>query len=191
MAIENDQQLGDAVGRAGELLQDIQNYCGRENRVGARVRFPRGFLQTAVEYRRQLPRLQQPGLAQNISYALMTADLLAWLAIRTDLTGQAFEMVVKEGICIIGAICESLTVRRGVRGLGSNSSFSKRINRLVEIGVISTDTQLELDWVWGMRNREHLAHLVDTDYNQYTRADFNRARDAYLRLRDDLKVRYP
>ena len=190
MPIESDEQLRTAVFEAGVLLQDIQDYCERENVVQARVRFPRRYLLTAAAYRRLLPNLPQPLLAKNISYALMTADLLAWLAIRTDLSGQAFEMIVKEGICVLASICESLTRRQGVRGLGKKKVFSERTETLVQMGVISNEAKCALDRIWEIRKREHLSDLRDTDYNQYSRTDFNRARAAYIQLVNGLKNRY-
>ncbi len=43
-----------------------------------------------------------------ISHALMTVDVFRWLLIRTDLTGLAQKMVIKETICIFGNVCDSL-----------------------------------------------------------------------------------
>ena len=54
------------------------------------------FILTANAYRRTLPFVHDEHTKTNLSYALMALDLLRWLAVRTDLTGTALEMLIKE-----------------------------------------------------------------------------------------------
>ncbi len=104
---QND--LESVVISASEALQTIQNEYGTKKVVEARVCFPRGFIRTATEVRRTLPDFGKKVQRKNASYALMKNDVFRWLAIRTDLSGAALSMVIKEGISSLGGICEWLT----------------------------------------------------------------------------------
>ena len=44
----------------------------------------------------------------------MTLDVFRWLVVRTDLSGAALSMIVKEGISLIGGLCEWLTKKAPV-----------------------------------------------------------------------------
>lgn len=188
--ITNDDELREVAVEASTLLQEIQDYCGREKNDAARVNFPRGFLQTAAVHRRKLPRIPNQTLRSNISYAMMTLELFRWVLLRTDLSGQAKDMLIKEAICVIGSICESLTLRPGTAGLGRKQSFVKRTARLVNLGIITNGQKDDLDWVWDIRCREHLASIGRVEYDHYLVAHYNRAMQAYLRLRNGLKDHY-
>lgn len=177
-AIENDDELEQSARAAGELLQDIQNYLGDRKNDRGKVRFPRGFITPAATYRARLPRLSSRAVSQNVSYAYMTLDVYRWIANRTDLSAQAMEMIIKEAICLMGSICETVTIRKGVSGLGKKKSFLDRTKRLVEMEVISTQLKTDLDWVWDIRCREHLAEVSFAEWNHYTRDHHNRARRA-------------
>jgi hypothetical protein len=191
MPIRNDRELAQAAKQAGTLLQEIQDYCLRESRHPlAKIRFPRGYILTARAYRLTLPFVRDAHTQTNLSFALMSLDVLRWLAVRTDLTGTALEMVIKEAICLLGSICECLTIRRGVEGLGRGASFLNRTARLVELGIIQQRTKIDLDWIWDIRRREHLAELEHAEFGHYSRPDCNRAINAYCKLRDALTERY-
>ena len=71
ITIQNDAELADAVREAGELLQQIQDYVGREFHKQAKVRFPRGFLRTAQQARTRIPFLPDSNFKSNLSYAMM------------------------------------------------------------------------------------------------------------------------
>ena len=111
-------QIEALVTRASEALQLLQNDLGSTNLAAARVRFPRGFIRTAATHRDALPDLGQEVQRRNASYALMSVDVFRWLLVRTDLTGPALSMIVKEGICVLGAVCEWLT-KEATRGHAS------------------------------------------------------------------------
>lgn len=191
MPIRNDAELVRAVRQVDDLLQEIQNYCGRDkNEPLARVRFPFGYILTANEYRRSLPFVADEHTKTNLSYALMTLDVLRWLAVRTTLRGIALEMLIKEAICLLASICECLTVRRGVYGLGRGAGFSSRFQRLCDLDIIDEATRADLEWVWDIRSREHLMELDHVEFGHYGRGDCNRAIRAYCALRDALIERY-
>jgi len=178
-------QLDDFVLQAGTALQVIQNEHGRNNVVAARVRFPRGFIQTAGTHRLQLPNLGTDVQRRNASYGLMTLDVFRWLAVRTDLSGPALSLIVKEAICVIGALCEWLT-KEATRGNGSSRPFTTRTARLVTGSVIDAGLKADLDWLWDIRCNEHLHAVASLEHEMYERADYNRALTAFTALRDKL-----
>jgi hypothetical protein len=55
MAIGSDQELLKAVTQASDLIQDIQDYCGRKPREESKIKFPRGLIGTADSYRGRCP----------------------------------------------------------------------------------------------------------------------------------------
>jgi hypothetical protein len=55
MAITSDQELKSAVAQASDLVQKIQDYCGRSLRDESKIRFPRGMIGTADSYRTRCP----------------------------------------------------------------------------------------------------------------------------------------
>lgn len=178
-------ELEETVAQANEALGLIQANYGRENAPEARIRFPRGFIRTAAAIRRDLPHIGSEVQRRNACYASMTLDVLRWLVVRTDLSGAALSMVAKEGMCIIGALCEWMT-KEATRGNGSRRSYTVRTERLVESGTITDELKIELDWVWEIRCNEHLHEVTSLEHAMYTRADYNRALEAYRQLRHAL-----
>lgn len=96
MAIENGDQLKEAVNQSGGLVPEISDYLAvhPEKEWHGRVRFPRGFLKTNAEIRTRLPFIEDDTLKRNVSYALMTFQTLYWVVFRTDISGQAREMLI-------------------------------------------------------------------------------------------------
>jgi hypothetical protein len=173
------------VAQASEALQSLQDSLGAENVPAARVRFPRGFIGTAGSHRVTLPDLGQEVQRRNASYALMTLDIFRWLVVRTDLTGPALSMIIKEGICVLGSLCEWLT-KEATRGHASSRPYAQRTAKLVELGHVGPALKIELDWIWDIRCNEHLHEVDALEHEMYSRADINRAFNAYVQLRDNL-----
>jgi hypothetical protein len=107
----------------------------------------------------------------------MTADILRWLLIRTDLTGLAQKMVIKETICLLGNICDSLT-KDWLYGNGSKKSNTDRTKKLYQQGIISKELKEDLDWLWDKRNHEHLWMVQESELRKYTAHDYHRAHKA-------------
>ncbi len=185
MAIENDDQLRDAVAQISCDLADIQTYLGRTNKVDGRIRFPRGFIRTAAECRREFSFVSSDILKKNISYTLMMTDVLRWLATRTDLSATVLNMIVKEGICLLANICESAT-KEFLYGKGGSKPYKDRTRKLVELSIIDQDLKTDIDWLWDTRGRLHLYTLDQRDDWKYERTDYKRARRALSRLCDHL-----
>ena len=153
MKIENEAKLEEAVEKAGELLQAIQDYCGRDNITKAKVRFPRGYIRTASTQRGRLRFIKDQDLKSNLAYTLMLSDVVLWNLIRTDISGTANQMLIKLFIFLGGSMIESIT-RDYLKGI-CGKNFKKRTEYLVNNSVIPEDLKQELDWVWDTRNNIH------------------------------------
>jgi hypothetical protein len=187
--IENEEQLKAAVDQTSDLLQQIHYYVKANPRSESKgkMRFPRGFLRTNAEARKSFQFVENKILRSNISYAIMTHDVLRWIVTRTDLSGQAKEMVMKEGICVMASVCECLTIHPSEYGLGRGSSFAKRVAKLHSRGIIKDKTKTDLLWLWDKRRQEHLYEVEFPEYSHYTTADWNQSIRAYKGLRDGLR----
>lgn len=173
-------------GSVSELLSEIQAIAGRQNIREARFAFPRGYIRTTKETRLRVALsygLLDEIKIRNICYSLQMADLLRWLAIRTDLSGMLLSQVVKEYICIHGHAVDYLSDAT-CRELGlvtekKPKSFKNRSSLLVAGAHIKPTTKKEIDWIWDVRCREHPDKLDELETNVYSREDANRARKGF------------
>lgn len=182
MTIRNDDELREAVDEVSALIQQIQDYVGRDFSKPAKVRFPRGYLRTAAESRRRVNFLADTTLRSNIAYTIQLADVQHWILSRTDLSGIAREMVIKLQMFLLGTIVESVT-KNYLRGrCGGN--FAKRTQYLLDTGLIDSALKADIDWLWNIRNNMHLFQLdgIEWSSTDYTLADHNRAVRAFRRL---------
>lgn len=182
MAITNDTELAATVEKAGNLLQEIQDYVKRDFSKPAKIRFPRGYIRPAAEARTRLGFLDNSYLKSNISYTMLLSDVQHWLLVRTDLSGIAKEMVIKLQIFLLGSIIESVT-KVFLKGR-CGGHYSKRTQYLENHGVISEQLHIDLDWLWDVRNKMHLFQLNNTEWlsEDYTVANHNRAVRAFKAL---------
>lgn len=184
--IENDDQLRYAVAAVNEHIQAIQDYLGQNNHADGKVRFPRGFLRTAFHFRSRLGFIDDETLKKNLSYALILSDVLRWLTNRTDLAGTAKEMVIKNGIILMGSVCESMAIN-GTKGrIGKKHGFCERTNRMATKGMITADLRDRLHWLWDKRTGIHIYELGYQEYGTYDIADYNNAVTTTIDLRDAL-----
>jgi hypothetical protein len=95
MPISNDQELTKAVAQAGNLIQDIQNYCGRGLREDSKINFPRGLIGTADSYRGRCPGYLTADQKSSCAYGFMYLDVLWWLLSRTDIASVGKQMAIK------------------------------------------------------------------------------------------------
>jgi hypothetical protein len=182
MVIRSDAELASAVEKAGNLLQEIQDYTKRDFSKPAKVRFPRGYIRPASEARTRLGFLAHSHLKSNISYAMLLSDVQHWLLVRTDISGTAKEMVIKLQVFLLGSIVES-AIKVFLKGkCGGN--YAKRTEYLEAHGIISDQLHIDLDWLWDMRNKMHLFQLDNTEWlsTDYTVANHNRAVRAFKAL---------
>jgi hypothetical protein len=182
MPIKSDNELSKAVADVGQLLQEIQDYAGRDFSKPCKVRFPRGYIRTASEQRMRLGFLKDSVLSSNISYTLILTDVLHWLLVRTDIAATAKEMLIKLQISLLGNLVESITkvYLKGKCGKG----YAERTKYMEEHNLITAQLHSELDWLWDMRNRNHLFLVTSSEYYSadYTTANYNRAAKAFQEL---------
>lgn len=186
--IENDEQLIQAMETINTGIQAVQDYLEERNCPEGRIRFPRGYLRTCDCHRNKYPYITCPTLKTNIAYSLMTTDVFRWLLNRTDLAGQAKNLIIKQNIVQIGAIIEAVT-KHYLKGEGSRKSFAKRLDRLKALHIIDQALKEKLLEVWEQRNNIHLHSLTTREYHQYEIIDFNNAVRALHELNEKLTLR--
>lgn len=186
--IENDTDLMQVVNEINERLQQVQDYLGERNVDKARLRFPRGYLRKCAEHREKYPFIQDKVLKSNIAYAKMTTDIFRWMMNRTDLMLTAKEMIIKQGISIIGAVAESIikVVLAGQPGGGNKQNFKKKVETLHNTGRINAELKSDLEWLWDVRNDVHLMLLEEKEHNKYKMEHYNRAIKTLIQLRVSL-----
>lgn len=180
MPVKDDTELELAVYKAGDLLQQIQDYCGRTYKASAKVRFPRGFLRTAGEQRDRLNFIDDKDLKSNLAYCLILSDTIHWLMTRTDIAATAKEMLIKLHIFIGGTLIESITTNYLKNVRTPKRTYKMRTKSLVDIGIIDSSLQDDLDWIWDTRNNMHLFVITGKEYiNEYNSSSQARAAKAF------------
>lgn len=184
--IENDEELLLVTTEVGEKIQEINDYLGQRNHPHGTIRFPRGYIRTCVIHRSKYQFVKDATLKSNVAYTLLLTDLFRWLLNRTDIAGQAKEMLIKKEISSLGSIAESITkdYLKGRKGGGKHYKYRSQV--LVDEGIITKELKDEIDWVWDVRNGEHLALLKQRDWKVYKMKDCNRAIRALQDLRNGL-----
>jgi hypothetical protein len=95
-------------------------------------------------------------------------------------------MIIKEGICLIGAVCESLT-KDAMKGIcGKHQGYKVRTRKMFEMNIITDKLKEKLDELWDYRGREHLFLLQDWEYGKYKLANYNDAIRTLRKLTDAL-----
>lgn len=184
--ITNDDELRDAVAIVNDNIQAIQDYLGQGNYEDGKIRFPHGFIRTAYYFRQQLSFIIDDNLERNISYALILSDVFRWLINRTDLTGTAREMIIKNVIILMGSICESMAIDGTRDRIGRRHSFCERATRMAKQGIITDGLRDNLHWLWEKRTGIHMYELNNMEYDTYYLRDYNRAVKVTRELRDSL-----
>jgi hypothetical protein len=187
MAIKSDEQLRVAAMQAGELLQDIQTYLGREIKDGARVSFPRGLLRTAEEHRQECPGYLSQVQKSSCAYGFMYLDVLWWLYNRTDIAGVAKEMVFKSAVITLGTITEAILHIPNQGIFDSNAGVELRLDRACVLGWISEGDRDTLKELWQNRNNVHLRLLDSSEFNKYNVNHVIEPHDALKRLMSSLR----
>lgn len=181
--IRSDHDLIKVAGEVNEKIQQINDYLGDRNCEEGKIRFPRGYLRSCIHHRNKYTFVKDIVLRKNIAYALLTTDVFRWILNRTDISIVAKEMLIKQGISILGSIAESITKEylKGKPGGGKN--YKKRLQVLLGDGILGEELKEELEWLWDVRNNLHLMMLSDPEYNKYKMSDYNRAICALSDLR--------
>ncbi|MGQ3887968.1 hypothetical protein ACQUW5_02910 [Legionella sp. CNM-1927-20] len=188
MEISNQSELIKSVEKVSEILQDIQNYCRKEQISEAKIKFPRGFLRTCNNIRNEFNFISESHLKSNIAYTIQLSDSIRWLLIRTDIAGTAKSMLIKLYIVLIGAVIESCT-KNYLKGK-CGKCFSKRNEFLYKKGIISKKLMEDLNYVWTLRSNIHLMDITSSEYeNDYSISTLNRCVRAFFEIRDILNTK--
>jgi hypothetical protein len=167
------QSIEQLAGRVGSDLQKLEDLLRTSGDRKIKIRFPRGFLRTAPYFRGRYWFVRDNNLKRNIGYSLILSDVYRWMLNRTDLWGTAREMLIKEGVCLIGCLAESITKDAMLDHCGKKQSYTKRIRKMRELGIIDDALHGKLAWLWDYRNREHLFLLQEWEYGCYTLKHYN------------------
>jgi hypothetical protein len=174
---ESIKQLAERIGEDLQKLEDLLKASGDKK---IKIRFPRGFLRTASHFRGRYWFVRDNNLQRNIGYSLMLSDVYRWMLNRTDLWGTPREMLIKECVCLMGSLAESIT-KDAMRGIcGKQQSYAERLKKMRELGIIDDELQTKLKWLWDYRSREHLFLVGEWEYGHYKLKHYN---DAILTLR--------
>jgi hypothetical protein len=182
MTISSDAELEDAVAKVNALIKGIHDYAGRRFDNRWKIKFPRGYVRTAIEQRARLPFLKDGPFKDNIAYTLILGDTTHWLLVRTDVSGTIKEQLIKLHMFLLGSLVESITKVYLKGRCGKN--FKGRTQFLAENSIVSSAAKDDLDWLWDMRNNMHLFLVQDSEYASpdYTTQNYNRAVKAFQNL---------
>ena len=185
-----EESISHLVARIGADLQALEKRITPDEAKKHKVRFPRGVLRTAQNFRSRFWFIRDGNLKRNIAYTLILSDFYRWVLNRTDLNGIAQEMMIKEGVCLVGSVCESVTRDAMHTICPKQTGYKKRTAKMVELGIITPDLQTHLDTLWDHRNGEHLFMLTEWELGKYKLRDYNVAILTLRALRDALDAHF-
>jgi hypothetical protein len=180
---ESIEQLAERIGGDLQKLENLLKISGEKR---TKIRFPRRFLRTAEHFRERFWFIRDENLRRNIAYSLILSDVFRWLLNRTDLWGTPREMLIKECVCLMGCLAESITKDAMQDLCGKKQGYAKRTAKMRELGIIDGALQQKLDWLWEYRNREHLFLIQGREYGHYTLEHYNDAIRTFRELRKAL-----
>jgi len=93
----------------GRLFFELEGHIKRNDIERVDIRFPRGIIRTAKFFRSELSFINDNTFKTNLAYHLMLTDIYRWMLNRFDLRFTAQEMLIKEGICLMGRICGDIS----------------------------------------------------------------------------------
>lgn len=178
--------IASLIARIGADLQQLEDHLSKNGDTRCKIRFPRGFLRTAKHFRGRYWFIRDANLKRNVAYSLILSDFYRWILNRTDLWGTPREMIIKEAICLIGAVAESVTKDTMQDHCGKHTGYKKRTAKMVELGIITDELQAQLDGLWDWRNNEHLFMLSEWEYGKYELKHYNAAIITLRQLRDSI-----
>lgn len=186
MKISNDEELIEVQKQVSEGIQAIQDYLSDRNCEEGKIKFPWGYIRRAGLHIERYKFIRCDILRRNIAYALIGSDVFRWTINRTTIKGVARDMMIKETICLMAQIIESVThdLLKGHFPKKQIDYYKKRTNKLLEIGLIDEELKGELHWVWDTRQSQHIFLMDVREHEHYEIKDLNRAVRATGKLRD-------
>lgn len=125
-------QLNALVTHIGADLQRLEDRLKQNGDQRCKVRFPRGFPRKTQNFRSRYSFIRDSHLKRNVAYSLILSDFYRWVLNRTDVWGTPREMIIKEAICLIGAVAESVTKDAMQDHCGKHTGYKKRTAKMVE-----------------------------------------------------------
>jgi hypothetical protein len=96
-------------------------------------------------------------------------------------------MIIKNEILLMASICETITVVK----VGKNTTYKKRLERLLNNTLIDIELKNELDWIWDKRIGVHIFELSQKEFQKYSIDDFLRAKNVTYRFIQELNKKCP
>lgn len=178
--MENDVYLKRLVDNIGKSLQQLENYLQRKYpgddylKTKVEIQFPRGYIRKCEDFRSRYPCNDQT-IGRNVSYAILSTELLRWLLNRFKLFGALESMVIKLGIVVVTSAIEGIVHDRlKTLNIKCAKSLKKNIEKLEAKGVISERLAEELQKFRKKRDNIHLYVVREWEYQKYTLADYNK-----------------
>ncbi len=159
------------VEKISKKLQELENLLKDEGVEKVNIQFPRGVIRKANDFRNRLEFIDDDIFKTNVAYSLMLTDVYRWILNRFDIGLTAQEMLIKEGISLLGNIIEAI-LRHIV---DKEKGFKSCCSELVKRGIINSKQKEDLIWLWNMRCKQHLATLPEKEYRKYTLEHYNKA----------------
>ncbi len=183
------EEIQKLVERISLDFQKLDELLKQDEVENINIRFPRGVIRTADDFRNRLIFVNDYTLKTNLAYHFMLSDVYRWILNRFDISLTAKEMLIKEGISLIGNIVEAILkhIAVDVFNTDRNIGFSKACTILIENGIITKDQKKNLQWLWNLRCKEHIYNLPNTEYNKYTLEHYNKAIMIWRNLESSLQ----
>ena len=108
----------------GRLFSKMEEYIRNNSIEKVSIRFPRGVLRKADDFRSELYFIDDSTFKTNIAYHLMLTELYHWFLNRFDMGLTAQEMLIKAEFCLYGSICGAIA-----------QCFDKKLLNLEQVGV--------------------------------------------------------
>lgn len=134
-----------------------------------RIDFPRGFLKTLNSNRSFLSFLNNKKVIENIAQHMMHRDTLHWLWLKTDISANAREMVIKFQLINLASILEAIVKTIYPKMPNKKDDVYNRIDKLKNEKNISNSTDLKK--LWEARKSIHI-HLIEEDNISFTDAKY-------------------
>lgn len=182
------EQLYEMFSKMNNLHQELNDILGTtetdlDKDSKLKLKIPTGYIRPVYDFRIRLKCVKDKVTQYNIAYQLQLSDFFSWVLNRTNISLSVREMLIKYEIVLLSAIAETLAV---VSTSDKDMSFKDRIALLKTMGLISENTQDELNWLWKTRRPIHLYLLNEKEYGNYKDDDFNKAVFAVRNLLDEL-----
>lgn len=171
------------------LLSELEELIHRNDIERVDIRFPRGVLRTAKSFRDEMYFIDDYIFKSNLAYHLMLTDIYRWMLNRFDIALTAQEMLIKEGICIIGGICGDISQHIAIRLIHKNRiGVSGSLTLLKDKNIIDAELKKKLKHLWGQRNKLHLSSVNMRELGVYDLNKYNEAIYTWKQFKTALQI---